>query len=594
MKDRTIRNLLIAIAVLGAAIFAQEYWKAQALKRNVVRRQTFGIDLGSLSSLQFKTTNSVVLCSKKDGLWVVGESTSNQQPVDVALFYKLVAALNSTTNSTIITAGELDLRGFDYSEYGFDVPMCEIVAVDNQGNRTWKIGRPSTLGDEVYVKQVGLDEIHAVTSKILRLVPTKPDLLRNRVLFATGKAGAKRVEVRGSSGFIRIAKESSSQWRITQPIVAQADPSEVSAYIEQLKKIRIQDFLEENVSDFSAYGLQSEGRQISLGNSDGSSCTLVLGDPVPGRPGLVYARRADDTSVFALKEDVLNLLDASQDRFRDARIVTIPAGSISSISIQHQGKRVLLDEYEQGRWKIMEPAVWEAEPDTVYNLIDLWGHAVITDFDVPSSSAVCDWCFEFASADTSITNRIEVLDVGDRKDGLIVRINGDPALFQINLPLIPDSIANPLVYKNRYVWNLNRKEINKLVLQKEDSPKQAVDIDLDGIHAAAESAGNISVDAMAVNRTLDKLCTIRTSEYIAYNPRSLDVYGLSTPALTVHVGLSGSNELGRVLLIGRESTDGYYSMIKGRDVVFYLDKDTVDAISSDLVVKSETPAPMAE
>jgi hypothetical protein len=49
------------------------------------------------------------------------------------------------------------------------------------------------------------------------------------------------------------------------------------------------------------------------------------------------------------------------------------------------------------------------------------------------------------------------------------------------------------------------------------------------------------------------------------------------------VGLSDTNELGRILLVGREAQDGFYSMVKGRDVIFYLDKETVDTLSADLV-----------
>ena len=85
---------------------------------------------------------------------------------------------------------------------------------------------------------------------------------------------------------------------------------------------------------------------------------------------------------------------------------------------------------------------------------------------------------------------------------------------------------------------------------------------------------------------LSQLSRIYTLGYIAYNPRDLGIYGLAEPVLELHVGLSGTNELGRVLLIGSETPDGFYSMVKGSDVVFCLDSPTVNALSSNLLVES--------
>ena len=594
MKDRSIRVLLICVVLLGSFIALQEYWRSQEKTRKIGRSKTFDIDVASLSVMEFQNTNAVVKCAKENGLWMVGNSDRGMGRADVALLYELVTAFNSTTNSTTITAKQLSLRGLDASEYGFDPPVWEITAVDNQGRHQWQIGRTTPLGNEVYIKRVNEDEIHTIPSMILGIIPMHPDLLRDRVLFTAEAAGVKRVEIRGPVGFVRIVKEAPAEWRIQQPIVATADSVEVMAYIDTLCKIRVEEFFEENVSDFSAYGLQSEARQISLGNTDGSSRTLVLGDAIPGRPGLVYARRADDTSVFALKEDVLKLLNVTHDLFRDARVLTLPKDAIDAVSMKYGDQELNLDMDGSGAWQITSPVAWDADASSVNNLIDLWSSAVITDFGVETNAGVSDWVFEFSSAKSDATNRIEVLQAGDRKDGLFVRVNGDPDVFQINLPMLPDSIVNPLIYKDHLVWTLNRKDVGKLALQLTDRPRQVVALNADGEFVATESSANPQVQTDAVNRTIERLCNLTTPEYLAYNPRNLDIYGLSNPFLELYIGLVGSEELGRVLLVGRQSTDGFYSMVKGRDVVFYLDPETVDILSSDLIAMPEGAVQVAE
>ena len=57
--------------------------------------------------------------------------------------------------------------------------------------------------------------------------------------------------------------------------------------------------------------------------------------------------------------------------------------------------------------------------------------------------------------------------------------------------------------------------------------------------------------------------------------------------MAVHVSLAGTNHLGRVLLVGRETAEGFYAMVQGRDVVFILEKPVVESISADLMIGQE-------
>ena len=64
--------------------------------------------------------------------------------------------------------------------------------------------------------------------------------------------------------------------------------------------------------------------------------------------------------------------------------------------------------------------------------------------------------------------------------------------------------------------------------------------------------------------------------------------------MELHLGLEGTNQLGRVLLVGRETPDGFYSMVKGRDVIFFLDKPSVTALTADLIIEAGPSAEPVE
>ncbi len=584
-KGRSTLVLLAGILVLGAFIWVQQVWRAKVPSKEVRRVRLFDLNLDTLVSLQFQHTNLVVDCVKENGIWMTGGTERGLGRADVALVYKMVASLNSIGKGTTITAKHLEMRGLDAAEYGFSEPTVEITAIDNKGRHRWLIGRKTPLGDMLYVKQGDEDDLYTVSDTLLSSVPAQPDALRDRTLFSGKIPGVRRVEIRGFGGFIQILKDAKSEWQIQQPLAAAADPQAVEDLLGKLYRLRIEDFVAENVSDFSVYGLQGETRQFSLGGIDGTSRMLVIGDEIVDRPGFVYARRADDTSVFSLKAEVLDLLDIKLDDLRDVRVLSLPIKDISYISVARGTEQLELVFDEFGRWVIAKPVMWDADRRAVTELLRLWEAAVITEFGDTNTSATAEWTLMFGSAELSQTNRIEVFPTFGEKDGLHIMREG--TVCQINLPLVPETILDPLEFKDRQLWQLQKEDIQKISVEKARQSRQVVERQADGSFSPGETNGMVRVDDGAVDRLLNKLEAVSVVDYVAYNPRDLSIYGLSEPSVALHMGLAGTNQLGRVLLVGEEAAQGFYAMVKGRDVVFVLDKSLVEILSTDLLMQGQ-------
>ncbi len=594
-KGRSTLILLSGILVLGAFIWMQEVWRVKVPSKELRRIRLFDLNPETLVSVQFLQTNLVVDCVKENGVWMTGGTGRGLGRADVELVHKMVAGLNSMGKGTTITAEHLEMRGLDAAEYGFSEPTVEIIAVDNKGRHHWLIGRKTPLGDMIYVKQGDKDEIYTVLDMLLSIVPSQPDTLRDRTLFSGNPAGVRRVEIRGPGGFIQILKDSRSEWQIQQPLAVDADPKTVEDLLEKLYRLRIENFEVENVSDFSAYGLQGETRQISLGGTDGTSRMLVIGDEVADKPGFVYARRADDTAVFSLKAEVLDLLDIKIDNFRDARVLSLPVKDISYVSVMRGAEQLELVSTESGQWTVSKPVMWDADSRAVDELLRLWDAAVITEFsDTNAPAAAAEWVLVFGSVERGQTNRIEILPTFGERDGLRIMREGDPAICQINLPLVPETILDPLEFKDRRLWQLRKEDIQKISVEKTDQARQVVERQADGNFAPGETNAMVQVDAGALERLLNELATMSTSSYVAYNPRDLSIYGLTDPSVVLHMGLAGTNQLGRVLLVGEEAAQGFYAMVKGQDVVFILDKPLVEILTADLVAEREKSVLNAE
>lgn len=594
-KGRSTLILLSGILVLGAFIWIQEVWRAKVPSKQARQVKLFDLNSETLVSLQFQYTNLVIECVKENGVWMTGGAERGLGRADVALMHKMVAGLNSIGKGTTITAKHLEMRGLDASEYGFNEPTVEIIAVDNRGRHHWLVGRKTPLGDMLYVQESGKDEIYTVLDMLSSIVPQHPDVLRDRTLFSGQIPGVRRIEIRGSGGYIQMLKDTRSEWQIQQPLAVAADPKAVEEFLQKLYQFRIESFEAENVSDFSAFGLQSETRQISLGGADGTSRMLVIGDEIADHPEWVYARRADDTAVFSLKAEVLDLLDVKSDNFRDSHMLSLPPKDISYVSMTRGSEQLELRSDESGRWRISKPVLWDADGQAVEKLLDLWEGAVITEFnDTNTTVTTAEWVLEFGSDTLGQTNRIQVLPTFGARDGLRIMREGDSTICQINLPVVPDTILDPLEFKDREIWRLRKSEIQKISIEKTSQARQTVERQGDGVFVPGETNGMVQVDAVALDQLLNELAMVSVTGYVAYNPRDLSIYGLSKPSIILHMGLSGTNQLGRVLLVGQEAAQGFYAMVKGHDVVFLLNKPLIEVLSADLVAGLEISVPNAE
>lgn len=587
MKGRSSLVLLISILVLGAFIWAQEVWRGKVPSRESRRVKLFDLNLETLVSLEFQYTNLVVECVKENGVWMTGGSELGLGRADIALVHRVVGGLNLLGKGTTITAEQLKRRGFDDAAYGFAQPSLRITAVDNRGQHVWLVGRDGSLGDMLYIKEGDGEDIFTIFNTLRDMVPTKVDELRDRVAFSVDLASSRRLEVRGPGGFLQLMKGAKGEWQVQQPIIAVADENEVEAFLEKLQAIRIDHFVADNVSDFSVYGLQGEAQQISLGGIDDTSRMLLFGDEIPDRPDFVYARRADDTSVFALTKDVLDLLTFELDHFRNRRVLPLPLKEIDSISISRGTEQLDLSVTEEGGWVVSAPVSWEADVHAVNELLVLWDNAVVVEFDDEGNDVAAEWQYQVGSSHLGQTNTIYILPTQGRKDGLRIRRDDESTVYQLNLQQVPDAAADPLSFKDKQIWRLDVADIQKVSMDGRTADQHAVERQEDGTFVPSGTNGTMYVDSIALEDTLKELEVLTTSNYVTYDPRDLSGYGLDKPAIALHVGLSGTNQLGRVLLIGEETDRGYYAMVQGRDVVFLLDKGVVDTFSKKLLIDHE-------
>ena len=108
MKGRSTLILLGSIVALGFFIWIQESWRASSQTQEARSAKLFAMDARTLSSLEFRLTNDVVLCEKESGLWMVGNPERGAGRADLALMYGMVANVPDKSMVNDFVLGFLD------------------------------------------------------------------------------------------------------------------------------------------------------------------------------------------------------------------------------------------------------------------------------------------------------------------------------------------------------------------------------------------------------------------------------------------------------------------------------------------------------
>ncbi|MBU1909711.1 MAG: DUF4340 domain-containing protein, partial [Verrucomicrobia bacterium] len=378
MRFRTTAILLLAVLVLGALISRMERTTRSTRERAEAARRALGFQAEAVSSFVIQSTNLLVECVKEAGHWMIARPLRAR--ADAAAVDRLLYGLQGLDRGEVITPHDLKTRKLGPEAYGLALPRYRIVLGFAHGRQTIRVGREAPMGGSVYIQEEGQEDIVAVDSGLLALLPASVSTLRDRSLLPGAPEMVQRLEIRRGDGFIQIARAERGRWMIRQPVVTRASPAAVQHVLEQLFLLRAAEFLPGEAADSTAYGFDDPGLRIGvvLGGGGGEAAVL-FGNPV-GRDGArLYALAQPGDSVCMVEAGQVEPLNVALDDLRDRKLTTLKARDVNRIVIE-EGERKLELQNVSGEWRLIEPRRWKAEDQRVLEFLAVWTAPVIQNF----------------------------------------------------------------------------------------------------------------------------------------------------------------------------------------------------------------------
>ena len=240
--------------------------------------------------------------------------------------------------------------------FGLGQPTRTLVIGTKEGVCKVETGRDTPIAGGVYarIQSAGQGERIAVVQNQLAeamdkdltewrekrvmplLVPDVQELLLHQ--------GTLEVEVKKKNG----------NWSILKPVEAPADPTAVEGVLGEISGLKANRFVSDLGGDLALYGLNAPVQSFEV-RLKATNRILQIGLPDPKETNQVFAKVADQASVFLLPKPAIEGLGKMADRVRDRRLVTLgQAGQVDSVEFSGKGGEYKLEKNPGGTgWKLV-------------------------------------------------------------------------------------------------------------------------------------------------------------------------------------------------------------------------------------------------
>ena len=585
MKYRATSILALLVLLLGAYLLVWERGDVRD-RDNLSRiRRALRLDAERIDALFVEDASlGRVECHRRGSDWMLAEPIAAR--ANTTLVRQILTALQELPRGEVILPDRRDRNA--YAHYGLEPPRAVLSVVQGAATNRILIGRPSPLGDGVYVRREDQDGIVRIPVALRDLVPERLDSLRSRTLLGGEPSAIRRLDVRNDSGYIQLARSPSAPWRILQPVATRADPVPVDTLIRELLACTIVEFVQDRVADFTPYGLDARSAATAILDTEGGSGSQMIsfGDPVASSPGLVYARLQGENSVYAVPEAAAKALDVRLDDLRDRRIpgLAIPS-RIRGIRAESGDSALELLRDPSGAWQIERPRRVPADPDAVNALLSGWAGVRITAFETPPAPSAAS---ALPPPPEPVYTRTLWITLQDEPDPVLLRMGpldtGTPDAASCRIRIADESasaIASPATLLD---FPLSAEAYQSL---------DVLDIPADNILAVDyhSSSRNLSVRREPITgewlqppadfpALLDALSPLRAAEWLPV-PDGLDK---AAPLATLRITQTGRHTLSNTLLFH----PGGIVLLRGHPTAFRLPEDSPLA---RWMAASDAPAP---
>jgi hypothetical protein len=420
-----------------------------------------------------------------------------------------------------------------------------------------------------------------------------PGLEPNEKVFAVESDKIQEVRITAGGETTALVKKDTG-WVVTEPITADADPTESASLVTNIASMEQTRVVDENASDLAPYGLKEPRIRVAFKAEGDVSGEVLIGDTTPMQ-GDIYATKPGSSRVFLVSSFIETTFNKRTFDLRDKRVVKFDRDKVNSLELTRGGDTLRLTR-SGNDWVIDAPMKGRGDYATIEGLLTRLSTAGMA--SIVEDQAADLKTFGLESPVMRITVGMDssraTLEIGRAEgDSSYARDTSRPLVFTLDKTLEEDLTKPFEQYHKKELFearafSMDRVRISRVVdgARRTWEFAKAKDGDADKWRVTPEGGQAADADPAKVDALLNALAALRLGAFAEPKART----GLDAPVLSAAVSYDGGKfERVRVGAVGER----YYGNREGELVTGELDRSAVDTVLKALDEALAPPAPPA-
>jgi hypothetical protein len=565
----------------------------------------FEFDEDAVERLKIQSdSKEAIVCSKADQLWWLSQPVSDRGDSE-----RIKGILNELKNIKIDKTDFVSDDEEYISKHGLDKPRLKVSIGYKDKSQSILLGH--NLDNKVYAKRDDESSIFLVHDVVIRDLDLAPNDLRDKQLLrfdSIGTYGIEKVELKYPDTTLTMEKTKQYDWMIKSPTEILADRDTVREFVEKIKDLQIQNYVDDSGGNYDEYGLEKPFVEVSVFRKigEGETVKFMIGK-ADEDGGLCYVRRDGEDAVYSVPtENFYYVATGGFLAFREKIVLEFPKENVHKLVIERDGKTFVcqkeVDNIE--KWLLINPVSVEADTDAVnqvvWNLsffkvgklvalsaedlgkygLDSPGIKVSVTYEDSGSTGDSDEVIsekeDLIKPKEKITKTLLVgrkLEPEKDKSDYFAKFADEDLIFQIGWPDVRD-YSIELASKSLFDFDTSQANYLKikypereLSLQKNEDKKWKI---LQPEEKILE--GNFA------DRVLTAMNVLKAESVVQYSSDNLSEFELDKPKFSVTVGFKdGENSL----LVGKITDKDYFVMNKPLNLIYRVKKNKIEDLVNE-------------
>jgi len=369
----TLLLLLFATGLIVLVATTQR-WRLSTERRIQPGSALFQFTPEDISAIQIKNGDQSFRLERISEKWFIRSTTT-----DVASPEALGALIGTALDTAVldrIDASEIrDEKNL--SRYGV---LKSSLQLDFKGDRPASLlfGKTTPDGSRVYVSFEGSKTVYLIPNDLARLITLTPDTFRDRRLAVIDPEQTRRIVIRKDHTTLELSRDARG-WRITKPLVADADNEAVDKWIKQLRRLTLESFESRSTNTPSPSPPLEPSSRIQFFTEDGEKPVTITLEK-PAADGSLTAHLEPRNITCRVPAATAEIFSIDLEKLRDRTLARLNIDMVDLIRIQQNTTTRDITRTPQG---------WTADPAAIQGFLQALADCKVTTYK-PATSAELD------------------------------------------------------------------------------------------------------------------------------------------------------------------------------------------------------------